>query len=250
MSDLIVEHYSRLLDGLPVGDPWPALAESGFLDLLRGEDEGGAGLALEDLFPLALATGRRPDAPAVIEAMAARLVSGEAGEGVDVEALLAGSGVAAPVARALAATLTAGLMAGAMERLQEMTVEYASTRRQFGREIGKFQAIQHQIAVMAEEAMAARMAAQGAFVGPALAVSPLRAAAAKARAGMAAQQVAAIAHAVHGAIGVSQEHPLHLLTRKLHHWRLASGGEAYWARRLGDWALAGTDEFVGLARSL
>jgi acyl-CoA dehydrogenase len=40
-------------------------------------------------------------------------------------------------------------MAGAMERLVDMTVEYALSRRQFGREIGKFQALQQQIALMA-----------------------------------------------------------------------------------------------------
>lgn len=250
MSDLIVEQFARLLDGLPADAPWPALEESGFLDLLRSEDDGGAGLMLEDFFALAIAAGRRPEAPAVIEAMAARLVFPDAGEGVDLEAALTGAGVDAGAARALAATLAAGLMAGALERTQELTIEYASTRKQFGREISKFQAIQHQIAVMAEEVMAARMGAQAAFVGAPLAVSPLRAGAAKARAGMAAQQVASIAHAVHGAIGVSQEHPLHLLTGNLHRWRLAHGGEAYWSRRLGDWALAGTDEFVGLARSL
>jgi alkylation response protein AidB-like acyl-CoA dehydrogenase len=141
-------------------------------------------------------------------------------------------------------------MAGAMEALQATTIEYASTRKQFGREISKFQAIQHQIAVMAQEVMAARMAAQGAFVGPPLDVSPLRAAAAKARAGQAAQQVAAIAHAVHGAIGMTQEHHLHKLTGALHRWRLAHGGESGWARELGRWGLARKGGLVELARAM
>jgi acyl-CoA dehydrogenase len=251
MSDLIVDQYVRLLDGLDPGDPWPALVESGFLDLLKGEADGGAGLMLEDLFPLALATGRRagPVSP-VIETMVARLGDPDAIDVADPEAALIAAGQSAEAARALAATVAAGLMAGAMEALEATTVDYASTRKQFGREIGKFQAVQHQIAVMAEEVMAARMAAQAAFTGAPLAVSPLRAAVAKVRTGQAAQLVATIAHAVHGAIGVSQEHSLHHLTRRLHVGRLAHGGEAWWARVLGDWAFSRADDFVGLARGL
>ncbi len=250
MSDLIVDQFSRLLDGLDSANPWPALEESGFLDLLKSEDGGGAGLLLEDLFPLALVTGRRPGASRVIETMIARLVAPEAVDVTDAEALLVKAGAEPGAARALAATITAGLMAGAMEGLETMTVDYAVTRKQFGREIGKFQAVQHQIAVLAEEVMAARMAAQAAFVGAPLQVSPLRAAVAKVRVGQAGQQVASIAHAVHGAIGVSEEFPMHHLTRRLHQGRMAHGGEAYWARKLGAWALAGSDDFVGLARAL
>jgi acyl-CoA dehydrogenase len=250
MSDLIVDQYSRLLDGLDPSDPWPALVESGFLDLLKSEDDGGAGLQLEDLFPLALATGRRPGASPVIETMVARLLAPEAVDVSDAEAALINGGAEPGAARALAAVVTSGLMAGAMEGLEALTVDYASTRKQFGREIGKFQAVQHQIAILAEEVMAARMAAQAAFVGAPLDVSPLRAAVAKTRAGQAAQLVASIAHAVHGAIGVSEEFPLHRLTRRLHQGRMAHGGEAYWARKLGGWALSQPDDFVGLARAL
>jgi alkylation response protein AidB-like acyl-CoA dehydrogenase len=250
MSDLITEQFTRLLDGLPAGDPWPALAESGFLDLMRSEDDGGAGLDLAGLFPLALAMGARPSAPPVIQTMLARLVSPEAQGVADLEQALVAGGGAAETARALAAATTAALMAGAMAAVEAMALEYASTRKQFGREISKFQAVQHQLAVLAEEAAAARMAAQAAFVGAPLAISPLRAGVAKARCGQAALQVAAIAHAVHGAIGVSQEYPLHPLTRALHKGRLAHGGEGWWARRLGAWALAEREDFVSLARRL
>jgi acyl-CoA dehydrogenase len=250
MSDLIAEQFTRLLDGLDAADPWPALEASGFLDLLRPETEGGGGLDLEGLFPLALETGRRPLTPPVVETMAARLLAPAAPGTSDLEAALRSAGGEAETARALAAAVTAARMAGAMERIQEITLDWASTRKQFGREIGKFQAIQHQIAVLAEEAMAARMAAQLALTGPPLAISPLRAALAKMRAGEAAQTVAAIAHAVHGAIGVSQEHPLHHYTGALHRWRLAHGGESWWARRLGRWALTSAEDMVSLARTV
>jgi acyl-CoA dehydrogenase len=232
MSDLLLDQYTRLLDSLPAADPWPALEESGFLDVLRAEADGGAGLPLEELFPLALETGGRAAAPAVLEAMAARLK----GDGA--------------IERPLAAVLVAGQMAGAMLAVQALTLDYALTRKQFGREIGRFQAIQHQIAVMAEEVAAARMAAQSAFVGAPLDVSERRAGVAKLRCGQAAEKVCAIAHAVHGAIGVSQEHSLHHFTRRLRTWRLAHGGESWWARKLGDWALSQTEDFTSLARAL
>jgi len=250
MSDLILEQFTRLLDSLDAAAPWPGLEDSGFLDLLRPEAEGGAGLDLEGLFTLALETGRRPLGPPVIETMVARLLAPGAVNTTDLEAALTAAGGDGETARALAAAVAAARMVGAMERLQEMTLEWASTRKQFGREIGKFQAIQHQIAVLAEEVTAARMAAQIAFTGEPLAISPRRAGLAKLRAGEAAQAAAAIAHAVHGAIGVSQEHPLHHYTGALHRWRLAHGGEAWWARRLGRWALAGDDDMVSLARAV
>jgi acyl-CoA dehydrogenase len=45
---------------------------------------------------------------------------------------------------------------GAMQRLIEITVAYALEREAFGRPIGKFQAIRHQVAEMATQAEASR----------------------------------------------------------------------------------------------
>ena len=250
MSDLFSEQYARLLESLPAGDPWGALTESGFLDLLRSEDDGGAGVGLDELFPLALATGRRAQAPRVIETMLARLTSAEATDIADPEAALRAGGVAAGTARALAAAAAAAVMAGVMEKVLELTLDYANTRKQFGREIGKFQAIQHQIAVAAEELMAARMAAQLALTGAPLEISELAAGVAKARAGQAARIVGPVAHAVLGAIGVTEEHELHHYTRALQQLRLRHGGETWWMRRVGERVLANEEDFLTLARSV
>jgi alkylation response protein AidB-like acyl-CoA dehydrogenase len=90
---------------------------------------------------------------------------------------------------------------------------------------------------MAEQSVSARIAAQ---IGCAAGFPPPRSAAmvAKQVAGAAAAQVANIAHAVHGAIGISEEFDLQLFTRRLHEWRLADGSESYWAEQLGDLRLS------------
>lgn len=150
-------------------------------------------------------------------------------------------GAGRPLARAvppsellpLGALLHAALLAGAMKRAFDLTMAYANERVQFGKPIGRFQAIQHQLAVMAEQVAAARMASEAAFACGAERPAWSACAVAKARASEAAQQVASIAHAVHGAIGVTQEYDLQLFTRRLHEWRLAHGSESHWHRALG-----------------
>ena len=48
----------------------------------------------------------------------------------------------------------------------------------------------------------------------------------------------ALAHAVHGAIGVTQEFDLQLYTRRLNEWAKAGGGAGYWSALLGQKVLA------------
>jgi alkylation response protein AidB-like acyl-CoA dehydrogenase len=139
------------------------------------------------------------------------------------------------------AALSAALLAGGMERVLQMTLDFANQREQFGRSIGRFQAVQHQLAVMAEQVAAARMAAELGCAGTGLWPHPLRAALAKARTSEAAAQVAAIAHAVHGAIGVTAEFDLQQHTRRLHESRADFGAEGHWQRVLGRALLASPD---------
>ncbi len=139
------------------------------------------------------------------------------------------------------ALLTATSMAGAMQRVLELTLAHANQRAQFGKSIGKFQAVQQQLSVMAEQVFAARMAAQIGCVGePGDEASPhaLRAALAKARTSEAAREVVAIAHAVHGAIGITGEYDLQLYTRRLQEWRGDFGSQAHWHAQLGAALLA------------
>jgi acyl-CoA dehydrogenase len=114
---------------------------------------------------------------------------------------------------------------------------------QFGRPIAKQQAVQHALAEAAAEVEAMRavadaavgVCAQGGFLGDGALAAV---AAAKAQAGASAEVVARLAHQVHGAIGTTQEHPLHRVTLRLWSWRDEFGSERHWQQELGDLALA------------
>lgn len=167
------------------------------------------------------------------------------------KAIAEGTGFPLPpgTLRRLGACVHAAQLAGAMERVLSLTVQYANDRRQFGRAIGKFQAIQQQISEMAEHVAAARMAAQLACHADGTLPDPIRVAVGKLRASEAVTPVAAIAHAVHGAIGITEEYDLQLYTRRLHAWRVADGAEPWWARWLGNAVCGRTDGgAVALAR--
>ena len=151
-----------------------------------------------------------------------------------------------PDLRPLQACAVAAQLAGALMSVFTRTLQYANERQQFGRPIGKFQAIQHQLSVISEHAFAARMAAQIGCQAAAATPDPLRVAVAKARASEAALVVAELSHAIHGAIGFTEEFDLQLYTRRLHAWRQAAGAESYWHGVLGQ-ALVGR---AGLALDL
>ncbi|MGO4392446.1 acyl-CoA dehydrogenase family protein [Variovorax sp. M-6] len=160
---------------------------------------------------------------------------------------LADAGAALP---AFAAALHAAMLAGAMTRVFEMTLQYCNDRVQFGKSLGKFQAVQHQLSVMAEHTAATSIAAEAAFRHDGAAPSLLASAIAKSRASEAAVLIASTAHALHGAIGVTEEYDLQLLTRRLHEWRMAHGSEAHWNRVLGDHVLAGDGALSDFVRTL
>jgi acyl-CoA dehydrogenase len=226
----ISEQFDRMLAGqftparvraIDAGDPWNAehaeIEASGFLDAL------GSGLPLSDVVPLWSALGRHAAPLAIGEAMIER-------------------GALAGEARAL---LFAAAMSGASDRVLEMTVVYAGERSQFGSPIGRQQAVQQQIAVMAEECVAVRLAVALAAEGE---FDPLRVACAKAIASAAASRIANTAHAVHGAIGISAEYDLQLYTRRLHAWRLEEGAESHWHRKLGQAMLNSQNDALGFVR--
>jgi acyl-CoA dehydrogenase len=145
--------------------------------------------------------------------------------------------------RLRAALGRAQLLAGAARGALAAAVRYAGERVQFGRPIGRFQAVQQQLALAAAEVAAASAAASAAAAavtadGFAAPESRFAIAAAKARTSEAAGVVARIAHQVHGAIGFTREHDLRLVTTRLWAWRDEDGSDAEWNAEVGAAALA------------
>jgi acyl-CoA dehydrogenase len=124
-------------------------------------------------------------------------------------------------------------MIGGMERCMDYALSYANERVQFGRPIAKFQAIQHMLAIAAGHFAAASAAGDALTESPRLGDDSLAVAIAKSRCGESAGQVAALCHQVHGAMGFTQEHPLHYATRRLWSWRDEWGAEPWWQEKIG-----------------
>jgi acyl-CoA dehydrogenase len=132
----------------------------------------------------------------------------------------------------LGALMRAAQMAGALTRILSLTTEYVGQREQFGRPIVAFQAVQQQLAELAGKATAVGVgveAAAEAAPGPA---RDLAIEAVKAYTSAASGRAAAIAHQLHGAIGLTEEHQLHLFTRRLWSWRDDFGNERDWGARI------------------
>jgi acyl-CoA dehydrogenase len=130
---------------------------------------------------------------------------------------------------ARAGLLRGAQMMGAMRWCLQRTTAYALERKQFGREIAKFQVVQQMVAEMASVVVAAQAMLDAAVADP---TNLTAVAAARSRLGDAVDTVFAHAHQVHGAIGFSQEYVLHYRTRRLMAWRDQFGTVAHWRRVL------------------
>jgi len=129
-------------------------------------------------------------------------------------------------------------MVGNIQRVLEMTVDYAKERKQFDRPIGSFQIIQHYCADMATDIDGARFSTyQAAWMLSEGLPCTKEVAIAKAWIGEASQRVVALAHQIHGAIGVTIEHDLHFYTRRAKAAELAFGDADFYrevvAREMG-----------------
>ncbi|WP_226362502.1 acyl-CoA dehydrogenase family protein [Pseudonocardia sp. ICBG1142] len=189
----------------------------------------------------------------VLDAAAARVTEGvnlaeEPRDGLTLDAVTPTATGTAPAGAATELTLRAALarsllLAGAARGALAASVAYAGERTQFGRPIGRFQAVQQMLAEAGSEVAAASAASAAATstaqrAGFAAAETGFAVAAAKARCSEAATAVARICHQVHGAIGFTREHALRLVTTRLWAWRDEDGTEAYWNDRVGAAALA------------
>lgn len=131
------------------------------------------------------------------------------------------------------ALLRACQAGGALESALDYSIQHTRDRKQFGRALNQFQAIQHQVVRLAELSAAVNCAAQSACLALDNGEASFEIAAAKLRANQAIGDATSFAHQVHGAIGFTKEHRLHFFTQRLWSWRSEYGNDRYWAAQLG-----------------
>lgn len=129
-------------------------------------------------------------------------------------------------------------IAGALQAALDLSIAYALERKQFGRSIGQFQAVQQQLALLGGETAAATCASRSAAIAAGAGDASFQIAAAKMRANQAIGVATAIAHQVHGAIGFTREYALRQATQRLWSWRSECGNDRYWSERLGRTVIA------------
>jgi acyl-CoA dehydrogenase len=246
VDDVFGDHAAAMRADAPLGAADPAFAERleslGLARLTAPESAGGSG-----------ATWREA---AVVLRAAAR-------HGIPVPAVeedLLGGDLEAGARRLRGALMRAVQMTGAMDAAVDLTVQHAAGRKQFGRPLAAFQAVQQLTADAAAEAALARAATDAAlmqavatqFAGDGLLFSI---AVARSVCGHSGSTVVRDAHQVHGAIGTTREHVLHRVTMPILAWTNDFGSVAEWdallaqaAREAGDaglWQLvSGTDAAI------
>lgn len=131
---------------------------------------------------------------------------------------------------------------GAMAMLLEQTATYVQQRRQFGRRLSEFQAVQHRLAEMRVECTEALACCESASMRATQAGADLcvLAAASKSRTARAADYVAKQAIQLHGAMGVCEELPVAAAFRWLEAFQMQHGRAQVHARFLGQHALSDT----------
>jgi alkylation response protein AidB-like acyl-CoA dehydrogenase len=157
-------------------------------------------------------------------------------DNIPAELLAQGSHARTALDRALDIA-TVGLVAemtGGMQRLLEITVEYAKTRKQFGRAIGEFQAVQHQCADMLVYTESSRSAAYYAAyaIQEGIPEARLAVSVAKAYASDAYREVGNRAIQVHGGMGFTWENDVHLFYRRAKASEVAFGDAAFHRERI------------------
>src|SRR3954469_9961160 len=147
-----------------------------------------------------------------------------------------------------AATAYAAEMLGAAQRMLEATVEYAKVREQFGRPIGSFQAVKHRCADMLVDVEGMRSAVWYAAwaVDTAADDRQLAASTAKAWASDAGMRVLNSALQVHGGIGFTWEHDLHLYLKRAQLDALTFGDATYHRERIAGLLKARVDTGTGI----
>jgi alkylation response protein AidB-like acyl-CoA dehydrogenase len=134
------------------------------------------------------------------------------------------------------AAFTSAEMLGGASRTMDMAVEYAKDRVQFGRPIGSFQAVKHRCADMLVDVEGMRSSAYWAAwcIGAGHEDDSVAASTAKIWCSDSSKQVMASALQVHGGIGFTWEHDLHLFLKRAQLDQWSFGDAAFHRQRLAD----------------
>ncbi len=119
-------------------------------------------------------------------------------------------------------------LVGCIQTAFDMTVKYAKDRKQFGRPIGSFQAVQHHCANMVVDVDGSRfMTYQAAWKIAEGLPAGRESAMAKAWTSDASCRVTSLAHQIHGAISFTEEYDVHLFYRRAKACEVAFGDSEY-----------------------
>jgi alkylation response protein AidB-like acyl-CoA dehydrogenase len=134
-------------------------------------------------------------------------------------------------AAAVAAVLQAGEAAGAVDYLVDETIQYAKDRVQFGRPIGSFQAIKHRLADIhaAKEAVRATAFYAALALGDGQPDASEAVAVAASYVGDTYAWICGEALQLHGGIGFTWEHDIHIFLRRAKAEQVLYG-EPHWHR--------------------
>ncbi|MGW0356749.1 acyl-CoA dehydrogenase family protein [Nocardia nova] len=131
------------------------------------------------------------------------------------------------------ALLRSAQMAGAMTAAFDLTKRYVEQRVQFGRPIGAFQSVQTHIVELAQASASTTLSVDRAGAAALRGPASFEIVAAKSLANRNAGLAVRAAHQAHGAIGMTREYSLQLLSRRLQGWRGDFGDEMTLNMRLG-----------------
>ncbi len=125
-------------------------------------------------------------------------------------------------------------MVGGMQRILELSVEYAKTRKQFGKVIGQFQAVQHQCADMLLMTESSRSAVYYSAwaLNERVADASVAVSTAKSYASDAYREVGNRGIQVHGGMGFTWENDIHLYYRRAKASEIALGDAIYHRERI------------------
>lgn len=134
----------------------------------------------------------------------------------------------------VATVALAAEMTGGMQRMLDLTVAYAKTRKQFGKPIGQFQAVQHMCADMLIWTEASRSAVYYAAwaLQENVAEAPLAVSVAKSYASDAYREAGNRGIQVHGGMGFTWENDIHLYYRRAKASEIAFGDAAFHRERM------------------